>query len=82
MVVSSELRLIPYPLDNQQVKPFPLLPNRGDGRTVMKRYDFFQYPPSYKVFNFTDGHNNTYSAKRHVEFPTLDQLGVMIDIYV
>jgi hypothetical protein len=84
MVVSSELNLIPYPVDNHHVRPLALLPSRGDGRALMKRYDFFRYPNSYKLLNFTDGHNNhnnRYSAGRRMESSTLDQLGVVIDIY-
>ena len=85
MVVSSNLSLIPYPLDNFQIQPFhrkDLLPCREQGHPAKQSYDPIQRPYFYKRFIHADSQYSTYSPDRCMGSSKVDHLGSQVDVYI
>ena len=85
MVASSNLSLIPYPLDNRQLQPLnhqDLAPWREPGQHAGQAYDLIHRPNSPKQFIHRNGQNSTYNTHRCMESSKLDQLGSVVDIYI
>ena len=84
MIVSSNLSLIPYPLDNFQIQPLgrqDLLP-RQQGHQAKQHYDSIQRPYFFKCFIHADSQYSIYSPDRCMESSKVDHLGSLVDIYI
>jgi hypothetical protein len=85
MVISSNLNLIPYPVDNYQLKPLSqpnLFPRQELGREAVEQYNRFRYPGFHKYSLHAESRNTTYGPRRSIESIKIDQVGLLIDIYV
>jgi hypothetical protein len=85
MVVSSNLSLIPYPLDNLQIRPYQrqdLLPGRQQDHLAQHRNDLTRPPYFYRRFIHTDSQYSTYRADRFMISSKVDNLGSQVDIYI
>lgn len=85
MVISSNLNLIPYPVDNYQLKSLSqpkLFSGKEQERESVKQYSRFRYPGFYKYRIHAETDYTTYSPRRSMESNKIDQVGLLIDIYV
>ena len=85
MVVSSNLSLIPYPLDNFQIQPFDrkdLLPSREQDHPAKQSYDRIARPYFFKRFIRADSQYSIYSPDRCMESSKADHLGSSVDVYI
>ena len=85
MVVSSNLSLIPYPLDNIQIQPFDrkdLLPSQDQGYPAKQSYDPIQRAYFYKSFIRADSQYSIYSPDRCMESSKVNHLGSSVDVYI
>ncbi len=85
MVVSSNLSLIPYPLDNYQLQPLnrqDIMPWQEHGQQAGQNYDLIQRSYFTKQFIHTDGQNSTYNPGCCMEPSKLDFIGSLVDIYI
>jgi hypothetical protein len=85
MVISSNLSLIPYPLENYQLQPQirqDLVPWQEHGQQAGQAYDLIHRPHFTKRFIQTDGQNSTYNPGCCMESSKLDQIGSLVDIYI
>jgi len=85
MIVSSNLSLIPYPPDNYRLKqldPRVLIPSPDHGQNELSSYDLLRYLKSNTYFIHAGPCKNRYSPSRCMESSRIDQLGLVIDIYV
>ena len=85
MGVSSNLSLIPYPLDNFQIRPYhrqDLLPGKQQGHLARHRDDLIGRPYlSRRIFQ-TDSQYSTYSPNSFMNSSKVDNLGSQVDIYI
>ena len=85
MVISSNLSLIPYPVDNYQLKSLSeprLFSGQEQKPQSITQYRRFRYPGFYDFRIHADTDNTTYSLRRSLEPNKIDQVGLLIDIYV
>ena len=85
MVVSSNLSLIPYPLDDYQLQPLnhqDLAPWQEPGQQAGQAYDLIHCPYFRKQFIHIEGQNSMYNTRCCMESSKLDQLGSVVDIYI
>ena len=83
MVISSELSLIPYPLDSYQLKPSSShdLSSRQDNvKGEIHQYDLFRRTKFNH--NFSNRLHANYGIGNQIKSPKIGQLGSLIDIYV
>ncbi len=85
MVMSSELSLIPYPVDSYVLRPFTeqALSFRQDNvKGEVQRYELFQRSKFYNDFTHKNRMHATYGTGNQIKATKLDQLGLLVDIYV
>ena len=85
MVISSELSLIPYPLDNYQLKTFSsqdLSPRQDNVKKEMHQYDLFRRTKFHHNFSHKNRMHANYGIGNQIESPKIVQLGSLIDVYV
>lgn len=85
MVISSNLSLIPYPLDNYQLQPLnrqDFLPRQKHGQQAKQGSDLIHRPYFTNRFIHMDSQNSTYSPGCCMESSKLDQIGLLVDIYI
>ena len=85
MAISSELSLIPYPLDSYQLKPFTahdLSPRQGNVKGEIHQYDLFRRTKFHHNFSHKNRMHANYGIGNQIESPKIVQLGSLIDVYV
>ena len=85
MVISSHLSLVPYPLDSQQTKPSiqpAVVLKQQEMPQMADRHHIFRNPKSCRPFINANNSYGIYNISHCKESPKIDQIGVMIDIYV
>ena len=85
MVISSELSLIPYPLDSYQLKPFTahdLSPGQDHVKGEIHRHDLFRRTKFHHSFCRKNMMQANYGVGDQIKSPKIGQLGTLIDVYV
>jgi hypothetical protein len=85
MVISSELSLIPYPLDSYQLKPFTandLSPRQDNVKGEIHQFDQFRRAKLHHHFSHKNRMHANYGAGNQIISPKIGQLGSLIDVYV
>jgi len=85
MAISSELSLIPYPLDSYQLKPFTahdLSPRQDNVKGEIHQYDLFRRTKFHHYFSHKNRMHANYGIGNQIESPKIGQLGSLIDVYV
>ena len=85
MVISSELSLIPYPLDSYQLKPFTahdLSPRQDNVKGEIHQYDLFRRAKFHHYFSHKNRMHANYGIGNQIKSPKIGQLGSLIDVYV
>ena len=84
MVISSELNLIPYPLDSYQLKLFTahdLSPRQGNVKGEIQRHDLFRRMKFHHCFSHKNIMHANYGVGDQIKSPEIGQLGTLIDVY-
>jgi hypothetical protein len=85
MVISTNLSLIPYPGDSYQLKSLSqtrLFSAQEQKRQSITQNSRFRYPGFYDFRIQADTDNTTYNLRHSLEANKIDQVGLLIDIYV
>lgn len=85
MVISSELSLIPYPMDSYQLKPFTehdLSLRQDHVKGEMHQYDLFRRTKFYGYPSHKNRLYATYGIGNQIKSPKIHQLGSLVDVYV
>jgi hypothetical protein len=85
MVISSEMSLIPYPLDSYQLKPFTAhdLSHRQDNvKGEIHQNDLFRRAKFNQYFSHKNRMQANYGIGNQIESSKISQLGSLIDVYV
>jgi hypothetical protein len=85
MVISSELSLIPYPVDSFQLKPFTardLSPGQDNVKGEIHQYDLFRRAKFHHYFFHKNRMHANYGIGNQIKSPKIGQLGLLIDVYV
>ena len=85
MVISSELSLIPYPLDSYQLKPFTahdLSLGQDNVKGEIHRHDLFRRTKFNHYFSHKNIMHASYGVGDQNKSPKIGQLGTLIDVYV
>ena len=85
MVISSELSLIPYPLDSYQLKPFSahdLSPRQDNVKGEIHQHDLFRRTKFHHHFAHKNRMHANYGIENQIKSPKIGQLGSLIDVYV
>ena len=85
MVVSSNLSLIPYPLDDFKIRPYhrqELLPGKQQDHLAQHRDDRIQRRYFSRRIILADSQYSTYSPNNYMKSSKVDNLGSQVDIYI
>ena len=84
MDVSSNYNLIPYPDHDYQLKPYVrenLVPGQNFGQEPIAGHNRFRQPHSNMHAIHFEAQYHVYGVGQSLEYPTIDQVGRLIDIY-